>query len=432
MLRMLLLILPAATAAAAQIPARAHLAIHALSEFGQVCESGGMLLWHHSLCGPMILVDPATRSAVANRPDPDHKFQERGGVFLGTFPEQFTPSNTSIHWGGEEWATVMLPLPLDPYSRLGLLAHESFHRIQGALGLSRSDAPNAHLDTETGRVWLRLELRALARALRTEGAAARESAADAMLFRIYRHKICPGSEAAEAAMEKQEGLAEYTGVFVALRATGEMVSRDARAVEAFEDNNAFARSFAYATGPALGLLLDRYAAGCRGRADSAPLDSMLIAALHVAAPGDALQSKAEERGTRYGYRAVAAAEREREERHQAVLADLNARFVDGKILDFPPSPEMSRNFNPMTLVPFPPHGTYYPTGIFGAAWGKLRVESEGALVAPDNRSVRVPAPIDPDARPVRGRGWVLDLAPGWKLQPAARPGSFTVVPPAAK
>src|SRR5207253_6437674 len=108
--------------------------------------------------------------------------------------------------------------------------------------------------------------RALARALRTEGPAGRQSAADAMLFRLYRHRLCPGSEAMEAAMEKEEGLPEYTGIFVAMRATGENIGRKARIVESFEDSNAFARSYGYATGPSLGLLLDRYAAGWRGRA----------------------------------------------------------------------------------------------------------------------------------------------------------------------
>jgi hypothetical protein len=124
---------------------------------------------------------------------------------------------------------------------------------------------------------------------------------------------------------------------------------------------------------------------------------------------------------------VAAAESEREERHRAMLSDLTGRFLDGAVLDFPTAPEMTRSFNPTTLIPFPPHGTYYPDGLFTASWGKLRVESGGALVAPDNRSVRVPAPADASARPVHGDGWTLDIAPGWTVQPApGRRGSFVV------
>jgi hypothetical protein len=414
--------------AAAELSAETQFAVQGLGELSRVCEHDGELLWHKSLCGPMVLVDSSTRAAIANRQDPDNNFRKDGDIFVGAFPKQLTPSNTAIQWKGQEWATVILPLPIDPFRRLALLAHESFHRIQPGLRLSASDAPSAHLDTEAGRVWLRQELRALARALRSEGVAGRQAAADAVLFRIYRHRLFPGSEATEAAMEKQEGLAEYSGVFIALRATGESIDREARIVEAFEDSDAFARSFGYATGPALGLLLDRYAAGWRERAASASLDSMLASALNVKPPQD-LQPEVQKRAALYGYAAVAAAEHVREERHKAFLAELTTKFIDGPTLDFPPAPEMTRNFNPGTLVPFPPHGTYYPTGTFAASWGRLQVQSGGALLAPDNRSVRVPAPTNPDARPVRGDGWVLQIEPGWTIRTSERPGSFAVIPP---
>jgi len=409
--------------AAAALAADSLLAIRALSDWSRICEPEGQRLWGKSLCGPMVLVDPGTREAIANRADPDGQFRPEGTVFLGKLPEPFVPSNTAFQWSGQVWSTVLMPLPSDPFERVCLLAHESFHRIQPALGLSAPDTPCAHLDTENGRLWLRLELRALASALRSEGTVARQSAGDAMLFRLYRHRLYPGSESAEAAMEKQEGLAEYTGVSIALRATGETIARAARRVENREESTAFARSFGYATGPALGLLLDRYAAGWRVRAASAPLDGMLIAALRVRVPRN-LEQTARQRAALYGYTAVFAAEQEREEAHQAMLADLKARFLDGPTLDFPSAPELMRNFNPNTLVAFPPNGTFYPTGVFSANWGRLRVESGGALLSPDNRSVRVPAPPDPAGHPLHGDGWTLDLAPGWTIQPSARRGSF--------
>jgi hypothetical protein len=376
----------------------------------------------------MVLVNPETRQAIANRPDPDGRFQKDGDVYTGVFPSQFTPANTAIDWKGQPWSTVTLPLPADPFLRLKLLAHESFHRIQTAAGLSASDAPDPALETEAGRLWLRLEVRALARALRETGDAGLLSARDAMLFREYRDLLCPGSASMESAMEKQEGLAEYTGAVIALGATGEDISRVARAVEAFEDGDAFARSFGYATGPALGLLLDRYAPGWRARAPSASLDTMLAASLEMPAPVADLGQEARQHAAAYGYSAVTAAEDEREARHQRTLGELTKRFLEGPTLGFAKSPELTRSFNPNSLVPFPPHGTYYPTGVFSASWGKLEVESGGALLAPDNMSVRVTAPPDSHARPLRGDGWVLNLAVGWTIRPSSRAGSFEVVP----
>jgi hypothetical protein len=420
----LLVFRPAAAIGAGQAPIDRDAAVKALTEWINVCDKY-TFLWGKTLCGPTLLVDPSTHAVVTNT-DAGAGFEKSDGVYIGRLPEQFTPANTSIAWKGREWAMIMLPLPSDPFVRIGLLAHESFHRIQPGLGLNAPDAPDPSLDTEPGRLWLRLELRALARALRSEGSAARESAADAALFRTYRDRLCPGTEEMEAAMEKQEGLAEYTGVVVALRETRETISREARAIEDFEDSNAFARSFGYAVGPALGLLLDHYAPEWRTRASSAPsLDSLLISALHVQFGRD-LQRLATERAAVYGYRAVLSAEDEREQRQRAFLSRLRKEFVDGPTLEFPSAPEMTRNFNPQTLVPMPPYGTYYPNGTFAANWGKLEVDSGGALVSTDNRALRIPAPADIEARPIRGSGWVLQLAPSWTIRPSERPGSYVL------
>jgi len=406
-------------------------AIAALEELGKICESEGQAMWGHSLCGPMMLVDPATRTVIANHGDSQNRCRHEGALFTGPFPEPFTPSNTAIHWDGQEWSTVLIPLPLDPFRRLSLLVHEAFHRIQPALGISGSDAPNEHLDTEDGRIWLRMELRAMGQALRMQEAIARRAAADAMLFRMYRHSLFPGSAEREAAMERQEGLAEYTGAFAALKTTGESVNREARIIESLEDSDAMARSFAYATGPALGLMLDRFTQGWRPRVAHTPMDAMLIWGLKVPTPND-LRRAAEERAVFYGYPAVVRAEHERDQRRRDLASELNVKFMQGPVLDFPSSPEMYRNFNPMALTPFPPHGTYYPTGTFTAPWGKLQVDSGGALLAPDNRSVRVPVPSnfhpsESAGAAIQGEGWALHLSNGWKIIPARNRGSFLVV-----
>lgn len=160
---------------------------------------------------------------------------------------------------------------------------------------------------------------------------------------------------------------------------------------------------------------------------AASLDSILISALHIQAPQD-LQRAAKVRAVFYGYAAVVNAEREREERYQAFLRELTSKFLEGPTLGFPNAPELTRSFNPLNVVPFPPYGTYYPNGTFAANWGELQVESGGALLAPDNRSLRVPAPTDPDGRPIRGTGWVLQIAPGWTIRPSGHPGGFVLVP----
>lgn len=402
-------------------------AINALKEFQSICARGDAQLWGSSLCGRMVLVNPFNRQAVSTHRDPANSFQEKDGFFVGGFPAEIMLANTSFKWGGEQWSMVMLPLPDETFSRLRLLAHESFHRLQTELNLSTSDSTNGHLDSESGRLWLRLELRALAQAVRSVGAQQREAAQDAMLFRAARRHLNPGASEKENVLEIMEGIPEYTGSVVALKATGESLSRVARSIENSEDQKAFARSFAYGTGPGLGILLDAYAGNWRkSLKKDTDLTALLTTALGMK-PQDKLIEAATARAGKYGYRAIAPEEHARAIRTQQQLAVFKARFVDSPVLQFPKTSEMQRSFNPSNLVTFGVNGTVYPTGIFTSRWGKLSIEDVGGLLSPDNQILRVVAPADPSQRPVKGPGWLLELAPGWTVQPSAKPGSFEVV-----
>jgi hypothetical protein len=143
-----------------------------LAEFQSICKDAGQRLWGVSLCGRVLLVEPKSRLTVANMPDPDGRFTEDHGLYAGTLPPELLLANTSVRWGSDDWAMVLLPLPTDSFTRLRLLAHESFHRAQPGLGLNAPDTSIGYMESESGRLWLRLELRALAQALRLEGAAA--------------------------------------------------------------------------------------------------------------------------------------------------------------------------------------------------------------------------------------------------------------------
>jgi hypothetical protein len=53
----------------------------------------------------------------------------------------------------------------------------------------------------------------------------------------------------------------------------------------------------------------------------------------------------------------------------------------------------------------------------------------GALLKPDWSAVVVAVPSRPSpssTRAIRGDGWTLTLAPGWSVEPDARPGDLTV------
>jgi hypothetical protein len=399
--------------------------VHGLADYEAACRRDGGRLWGRSLCGPLIVMDPGSHFAIATARPPAGGFARSGALWIGRATDDVPASNTSFDWASERWATARLPLPADRFLRTALLVHESFHRIQPALGLVGPDRPNPHLDERNGRLLLRLELRALGAALRTSGKPAREAAGDALVFAAYRHALYPGSDTLERALELQEGLAEYTGHRLALDYLHEPAARVADALAAFESRPTYVRSLGYAIGPGIGILLDRYATGWRRRVGRVGLERELARALGFVPPKD-LASAAAGRGARYGSPELEAAEDVRAREREARLADYTRRLVTGPVLVLS-SPNLSRGFDPNALVAFGDRGTVYPTGTFAAEWGTLEVTG-GALLAPDNRTVTVPAPAAADtaARPLHGDGWTFALEPGWAIVSGARPGDLTV------
>ena len=155
------------------------------------------------------------------------------------------------------------------------MLHELFYRIQPDLGLITLSGQNAHLDTFEERVWLRLEWRALARALGQSGED-RRRLSDAAVFRIDA-PFWFTNAAENERVEIREGLAQYTGIVARPTRALTQCQHD-RAPAAAEGHETFLQQ-SYATGTAYGILLDdasadwaQSAAARRADADGGPRD----------------------------------------------------------------------------------------------------------------------------------------------------------------
>jgi len=396
-----------------------------LREAEVVCRADDGALWGVSLCGPVLLVDPATRAVFANQPDRENQLHAEAGVFTGKLPENINIANTAADWAGVKWTMIMLPLPEERDRRAALFAHEMWHRIQDRLALSASAATNNHLDTRDGRFWLQLEWRALAGALSFSGAEQQNAITDAGLFRARRRKIFPNAPEEESAMELSEGLAEYTGVKLSgsRDLPGFVIEEELKSAPA---KPTFVRSFAYATGPAYGLLLDQ-SLGDRWRTKLRPGDdlaTLLLDARRITLPAD-LESAAQERARNYGSAELALAEDARERKRLDLEQSYRARFVEGSVLTIPLQ-KMNMQFNPGNLVPLGDRGTVYPTIRIVDVWGVLDVTENGALLSSDFTRVSVPAPQPGRKRATEGDGWKLELTAGWSVTPDQRSGDYVV------
>jgi hypothetical protein len=423
----LLLSAPIVGRAQSPAPIPIDLAKRYFAEARALCTADGGKLWGVSLCGPMMFVDAASREIVASEADAKGVLNGQDGVFVGVLPVEQNVANTAVEWSGVRWTQMLWPLPDDERLRATLIAHELFHRIQPQLGLpTMNGGDNAHLDEVDGRYYMQLEWRALARALEAHSKTELDQAvSDALLFRGERYRIYPKAEAEERALEMNEGLAEYTGVRVG------NPTQDLRTAMALHDLAAhvgdvtFVRSFAYATGPAYGLLLDRSAPGWREKLKSgASLEAMLRSALPARS-----SAATTERAASYDGAALRASEVERDRKRQAVLALYRGEFIDGHKLTLR-FRHMNVQFDPRNLQPLDDAGTVYPTIHISDDWGILDAKN-GALMKPDWSALVVSAPTSTSAGTASGDGWTLALKPGWTIVPDSHSGDFVLSAPSS-
>lgn len=417
-------------AAAQDANAQLTLAQTYFEEAASICGQDHGKLWRVSLCGPMLFVEPQTRTVYANQADTQGRLTRKAAVFTGRLPEEINIANTATEWAGVKWTMIMWgALSANKYGRARLMLHEMFHRIQSDIGFPASNPSNDHLDTMEARLWLQLEWRALREAVTHLGAERDRAATDAILFRLYRRELFPQGGAEERALEMNEGLAEYTGVKLSGRTDVEMPGYLAGRLDQAVNRPSFVRSFAYETGPAYGFLLDQLRAGWRAHLRSQDdLGDLLRQALSLKLP-ESLRTEAIKRSVIYQGDDLRAAEQERERERQSRLKAYRARLVEGPVLILPLTQRMSFSFDPNNLLPLDNTGTIYPTLRVADVWGVLEVDGGALMIREAERpvSVHVPVPVDINARLMKGEGWTLQLAEGWRVEAStARKGDYVL------
>ncbi|MCZ6835980.1 MAG: hypothetical protein O7G85_09425 [Planctomycetota bacterium] len=402
-------------------PIDLELAMQYFKEARAISDRDGGAMWGLELMGPLLFVDRATRFVVTNQPDKQNQLTKQGDLHVGTLPDTKGIANTSMTWSGVQWTMLMWPLPEDPDQRNQLLAHEMFHRIQDDLNLELGMPDNRHLDEHDGRLWLRLEWRALKMALESDGKARHMAMTDALLFRGARHALYPNQIADELNLELNEGLAQYTGISLGLDSIETQCNAAIQGLASHDRHRNFIRSFAYASGPAYGLLIDK--AGLSEWRSKLTVHSDLgkilaeAYAIDLPSPSEAM---ARERWSPYEGSLVLL---EEDERHQEALklqATFKARFEDNPTLILPLNSFPNYTFNPNRIKAFGDVGSVYLSTRVVSDWGILDVTSGGALfVQQDGVFLRIVVPTPfPDSKghSVEGDGYTLKLNEGWTIK----------------
>jgi hypothetical protein len=405
----LVALLGAATAAEAQVTP--ELAQRYFEEAQKLCERDAGRLWGISLCGPLVIYDPASGTRATNQPEPE-----------GPAPRFSAFADGPVEWGGLRWFAIPLYiLPEDAEKRQQSWGHPQFHRIQHQLAFmaTASDGSNEHLDTLEGRYFMQLEWRALRRALESSRSGQSEAIADALAFRRERRRLFPGAADNERRDEIREGLADYTGI--AIWANSPADARRAAASRLVGGDWSFVGNFESQSGPAYAVLLDDLLPGWRRQLNgTSDLGDLLASAIKRPSTTDVTVAAA-----RYDGATLRTAEEVRDRAQQVRVAELRRRFVDGPVLTMPAGG--SGTSDTRDSVGIPGVGiVYFHNFTLSAQWGRLNA-TKGVLRSADGTTLSVPVTGPLEGTTLQGDGWSVTLNAGWVVRPAARAGSFTIV-----
>jgi len=384
-------------------------AAEAFNQAKTLCEREGGKLWKISLCGPIVIADPATKTIATNQPAPD-----------APRPAALGFANSAMDWGGTRWTTISWPSLVALHDLQGLLLiHELFHRIQPQLGLGVQDLPSDHLDSPEGRYWMQLEWKALSRAIGSAGQPRSTAVGDALAFRAARRSRFPGAAESERGFEINEGLAQYTATVVAAGSRSEAVRSAIEQLGKAPDEVTFVRQFAYPTGVAYGILLDEYAPGWTHRIQSGDDLGKLMEPFAATRTTKDLEAAA----VSYGGPEIRERETRRDVEHKARLAELRRRFVEAPVLILPRG--RGASFASAGITNIPGEGIVYSTYRTSADWGTL--DASSVLVDMDRGKLTVPAPAVVEGKTIKGDGWTLAIADDWVIRPGPRAGDFQLV-----
>lgn len=376
-----------------------------------ICRADDGELWGVSLCGPLLIVEPELRTVWASEPVAEGALEKASGGWIGVLPDGVPVANTSVEWAGQRWIMVLSPLPHDREKLQVLISHEAWHRIQASIGYPALASNAKHLDQERGRLFLRLEMRALRRALASSGIERANAAKDAILFRTMRFAEYPNAANEEIALDRNEGLASYTGVRLGVgsRAT----EYAARLLDEYDAHEAFTRAYAYATGPAYGLLLDAIRPDWRRNlGEQAPAD-LLTQAYPVSVEESGLAGIM----AQYGGEQLALEERARTQSRIARLTELKRAYAEDARVILPLA-QMQMEFDPSRVTPIEDLGSVYETLTVRDAWGEFK-SSQGAMISEDFTKLIA---LEPASDGMSGPGWKLRLNEGYRLTPPDESG----------
>jgi hypothetical protein len=390
----------------------------ALQYFGiieEACNKDDGKLWGKNLYGPILFVERSTRRITANQPDKEGILKERNGIYTGIYPKELIINNRATSFGGTLYALVPLPREEDEFMIVSMAIHSLFHLYQESMGYTSSDFNIGIMDDKNARLWLKLEWKALRKAIDTEGPAKHLAIRDALIFRGSNRESYHNYVNDEIRFENYEGLATFTNILLSTDSPEEYKKRLFESLEWVYSFQSYARSYGFIHGALYATLM--YQKGF----DFSTIDienvdlANIVKELYDIECPEVCRDVAGSIAINYDLETIVDEETERDREISERIHRRISKFVEKPVVLLElESPYFDFEFEDIRSLDT--LGTIYNEIRVSDNWGKLTVDKGGCLVSNNLKYLRITAKgLIEERNRIEGEGWHLILNNNWKI-----------------
>jgi len=380
-----------------------------------ICNRDNGRLWGKNLYGPIMFVERTSRRIVANQPDNEGLLKGKDSVYTGVYPKELILNNAPVKFGGTLFAMAPLPAEEDDYRIKNRAIHSLFHRFQETAGINSAGFNTNNMDEKEARLWIKLEWKALRKALTSEGEERQLAIRDALIFKGSNRELYQKHINDENRFESYEGLATFTYTLLCTNSPEEYKTRLFENLDRIYSMQSYARSYGFIHGALYASLLNEKGFDFHKiQTDNFDLGNAVKELYNIELPV-ICRDVAGSLAVNYDIDAI---NKEEEQR----LSDIKER-IHKQISTFTEKPvvflELESpyfDFEPEDIHPLDTLGTLYNSIRVSDNWGKLTVDKVGCLVSNNFKYLRITAKgLKADKNHISGEGWLLILNNDWEL-----------------
>ena len=388
-----------------------------LKDIEEICKRDNGKLWGKNLYGPIMFVERVTRRIVANQPDNEGILKSKDGVYTGIYPKELVLSNAPVKFGGTQFAMVPLPEEEDEYRIKTRTIHSLFHLFQKNEGVIASTFNLTNMDEKEARLWIKLEWKALRKAINSQGEERQLAIRDALIFRGSNRELNRKYATDENRFETYEGLATFTYTLLCTNSPEEFKSKLFENLARIYSMQSYARSYGFIHGALYAsLLYDKGYDFKNIKTDSIDLGDTVRELYKIELP-DICRDVAGSLAVNYDIESVNKEEEKRDADIKENIHNQISIFTEKPVV-FLELESPSFDFEPEDIHSLDTLGTIYNSMRVSDNWGKLTVDKGGCLVSNNLKFIRITAKaFKADKNHISGDGWHLILNSEWELVP---------------